>query len=100
MYAPGNPLTEFPPEIRSFLKQGLLITYSINIVLAIQAFFIAKNKNLPVLFWFMKTFLLGGIAFFEINEAKDPNDYGNENSKKDKVESISNRRSLRNSNRK
>ena len=72
VYAPGNPLTEFPPEIRTFLKEGLVVTYSINIVLAVQAFFNARSKNLPALFWTVKTFLLGGIAYYEITQAKDP----------------------------
>jgi len=72
VYAPGNPLTEFPPEIRSFLRQGLGVTYSINLVLAAQAFFIAKSKSLPAVFWAAKCFVLGGVAFYEINEAKDP----------------------------
>jgi len=72
VYAPGNPLTEFPPEIRSFLKQGLMVTYSINVVLAVQAFFNAKEKRLPSLFWAAKCFLLGGVAYYEITQAKDP----------------------------
>jgi hypothetical protein len=72
VYAPGNPLTEFPPEIREFLKQGLVVTYSINVVLAVQAFFNARSKNLPAIFWTIKTFLLGGIAYYEITQAKDP----------------------------
>jgi len=73
VYAPGNPLTEFPLEIRNFLKQGLAVTYSINAVLAVQAFFKAKAKNLPAVFWAAKCFLLGGVAFFEVSEAQDPN---------------------------
>jgi RsiW-degrading membrane proteinase PrsW (M82 family) len=74
VYAPGNPLTEFPPEIRAFLKQGLSVTYAINSVLAVQAFFNAKSKNLPALFWAVKTFLLGGVAYFEITQARDPSE--------------------------
>ena len=72
VYAPGNPLTEFPPEIRSFLRQGLGVTYSINVVLAVQAYFNAKSKNLPALFWAAKCFVLGGVAYYEITQAKDP----------------------------
>jgi hypothetical protein len=72
VYAPGNPLTEFPIEIRAFLQQGLFVVYSINGVLAIQAAFQAKSKRLPAIFWAIKTFLLGGISFYEINKAKDP----------------------------
>ena len=72
VYAPGNPLTEFPPEIRTFLKQGLLITYAVNAVLAVQAYGIARSKNLPGVFWAVKSFLVGGVAFYEITQAKDP----------------------------
>lgn len=72
VYAPGNPLTEFPLEIRNFLKSGLTVTYAINSVLAVLAFFNAKSKNLPSLFWFFKTFLLGGVAYYEITQSKDP----------------------------
>jgi len=73
VYAPGNPLTEFPAEIRNFLKQGLAVTYSINTVLAVQAFFVAKSKNLPAFFWAAKCFILGGVALFEVSNSKDPN---------------------------
>jgi len=72
VYAPGNPLTEFPVEIRSFLKQGLLVTYSVNGVLAALAYQNAKSKNLPALFWGVKCFLLGGVSYYEIMNAKDP----------------------------
>lgn len=72
IYAPGNPLTEFPLEIRQFLRTGLFVTYSINAVLAAQAFFIARSKNLPATFWATKVLLVGGISFYEINQAKDP----------------------------
>lgn len=72
VYAPGNPLTEFPPEIRQFLRQGLMVTYSINFVLALQAFFNARSKNLPGVFWAAKTFLLGGVAYYEITQSRDP----------------------------
>ena len=72
VYAPGNPLTEFPPEIRTFLKQGLMVTYSINLVLAIRAYGIARSKNLPGIFWAAKSFLVGGVAFYECTQAKDP----------------------------
>lgn len=72
VYAPGNPLTEFPIEIRDFIKGGLAVVYSINTVLAVQAYFRAKSKNLPGLFWAMKTLILGGVAFYEVTQAKDP----------------------------
>ena len=72
VYAPGNPLTAFPDEIRLFLRNSLLVVTSINAVLAIQAYFMAKSKNLPALFWAAKVFVLGGIALFEVSEARDP----------------------------
>lgn len=72
VYAPGNPLTAFPTEIRTFLQQGLFVVTSINLVLAVQAGFIANSKGLPVTFWVIKTLLLGGIPFYEITQAKDP----------------------------
>lgn len=84
VYAPGNPLTEFPPEIRSFLRQGLGVAYSINFVLAIQAFFIAKSKNLPGLFWGAKCFVLGGVAFYEVNQARDPSMLNSKDSPSDR----------------
>ena len=72
VYAPGNPLTEFPPEIRQFLRQGLLIIGGINGILAVLAFKIANEKNLPGVFWAVKCLLVGGVSFFEINQARDP----------------------------
>lgn len=72
VYFPGNPLTELPPELRNFIKEGLAIVYIINTVLAVLAFNEARSKNLPGLFWGIKTFILGGIAFFEIKKASDP----------------------------
>ena len=70
VYDPGNPLTAFPTEIRSFLKEGLSVVLIINFVLAIRAGFIANSKQLPSLFWAVKTFLLGGVAYYEITQAK------------------------------
>lgn len=72
VYSPGNPLTEFPPEIRTFLQQGLLVVYGINSILAGRAFFVAKEKHLPGFFWLVKTFLFGGVAFYEVTAAVDP----------------------------
>lgn len=72
VYAPGNPLTEFPTEIREFLRQGLIVTYSVNFVLAIQSFFQAKQKNLPAVFWAVKCLIFGGVAFYELSQAEDP----------------------------
>jgi len=72
VYDPGNPLTAFPTEIRVFLRQGLGVAVSINAVLAVQAFFIAKSKDLPPFFWAFKTLLLCGVAIFVINQARAP----------------------------
>ena len=72
VYNVNNPLTSLPDEIRDALKHGLKITYSINAVIAVQAYFTAKKKHLPSLFWLIKTFLFGGIALYEVQEAKDP----------------------------
>lgn len=66
---PGNPLTDLPPELRLFLKEGLALTYGINTVLAALGFFQAGSKGLPVVFWTVKCWLLGGIAFDEVNRA-------------------------------
>ena len=60
VYEPGNPITAFPSEIREFIRQSLYVVLSINIVLAGQAYFIAKSKSLPAVFWAAKTLLLGG----------------------------------------
>ena len=32
-------------------------------------------QNLPAVFWAVKSFLCGGVAFYEITQAKDPKDY-------------------------
>lgn len=77
VYAPGNPLTEFPKEIRAFLSTGLVVVYSINTVLAVLAYFEASKKNLPSIFWGLKTFVLGGVAYYEITQAKDPSEINN-----------------------
>ena len=72
LYAPGNPLTQFPSEIRTFLQQGMAAIYSINLVLAVQALFLAGDKNLPRVFWFVKVLLLGGIASYELEITNGP----------------------------
>jgi hypothetical protein len=72
VYVPGNPLTEFPTEIRAFLRQSLGVVYGVNLVLAGQAFFAARAKSLPAAFWAAKTLVLGGVAFYEVQQAKDP----------------------------
>lgn len=66
----NNPLTNFPDEIRDFLAHGLIVAYGINLVLAIRAYMIAKEKNLPTTFWAIKTLLFGGIALYEVTESK------------------------------
>jgi len=66
---PGNPLTEFPTEIRDFLKTSIAIVLAINAVLVAMAVPLAAEKNQPVPLWAVKTFLLGGISFDELNRA-------------------------------
>jgi hypothetical protein len=79
---------EFPLEIRSFLSQGLLVVYSINIILAIRARFLASSKNLPANIWMIKTFLIGGIALYElgsiknVSEKQQKSQYSNQKKKK------------------
>lgn len=46
--------------------------YAINSVLAVNAFFIAGSKNLPRIFWTLKTFMLGGVSYYEVTQAADP----------------------------
>ena len=45
-----------------------MITYAINTVLAGLGFFAAKEKNLPAIFWAVKCFLVGGVAYYEISK--------------------------------
>jgi hypothetical protein len=66
VYDPGTPLTSFPPEIRAFLWHTMKITYTINTVIAVQAYFQARRKHMSGIFWSVKTFLLGGIATYEL----------------------------------
>jgi hypothetical protein len=66
---PGNPLTEFPPEIRDFLKTGIAAALLINVALAALSVPVATEKGQPVWFWAPKTLLLGGLAFDEISRA-------------------------------
>lgn len=42
------------------------IIYTINTVIAVQAYFQARRKNMSGIFWSVKTFLLGGIAMYEL----------------------------------
>ncbi|KAL1519480.1 hypothetical protein AB1Y20_022999 [Prymnesium parvum] len=66
---PGFPLTEVPDEYRALIGQGLGITYLINTAAAFYSRGVAKEKEQPVTFWFVKIFLLGGLALGELKEA-------------------------------
>ena len=66
---PGNPLTELPVELRDFLKSGLAIICSINVVLAGISVPVSVRKGQPAVFWFIKTSILGGLAFSELRNA-------------------------------
>ena len=66
---PGNPLTELPVELRDFLKSGLAIICGINVVLAGISVPVSVRKGQPAVFWFIKTSILGGLAFSELRNA-------------------------------
>ena len=71
IYDAGNPLTDAPDNIRDFMKNGLVVTYVFNFILAVKAFFDAREKNLPLggIFWFFKTFSIGSISLYEVQRA-------------------------------
>lgn len=64
---PGLPFTELPEPFRLFFQQGLLVVYLINAVLAYLSIGAAKDRDQSSVFWAAKTFLLGGLAFQELN---------------------------------
>jgi len=66
VYNPGFPLTSLPDEIRDLLQKGIMITYVINFALALSVFQEAKIRGQSVAFWFVKVFLLGGLALNEL----------------------------------
>ncbi len=63
---PGFPLTNFPYELREFLKQGLIVIYFINAVLAWDSIKEAKKREQSVFFWALKCFVLGALAHNEL----------------------------------
>lgn len=63
---PGFPLTNFPFELREFLKQGLIVVYFINAVLAWDSIKEAKKRDQSVFFWALKCFVLGALAHNEL----------------------------------
>ncbi|CAM9135823.1 unnamed protein product [Chrysoparadoxa australica] len=73
LYTPGAgfPLTELPKEIRSFIQEGLLITYAINAVISFAARGKAEDLKQPVNFWGIKCFLLGGLAYNELTQLEE-----------------------------
>lgn len=64
---PGLPFTELPDPFREFFQQGLLVVYLINAVLAFFSIGAAQARDQNAIFWAGKTFLLGGLAFQELN---------------------------------
>ncbi|EKU20351.1 hypothetical protein NGA_2005520, partial [Nannochloropsis gaditana CCMP526] len=63
---PGFPLTNFPYELRDFLKQGLVAVYLINAVLAWDSIKEARKRDQSVFFWALKCFVLGALAHNEL----------------------------------
>ena len=75
VYEPNFPLTDSPIEYRSWLQQGLLVTYLINIGVAALAFLEAGKRDQPQLFWLVKSFFLGGVALNQLRTGtKIPDD--------------------------
>jgi len=64
---PGLPFTELPDAYRQFFQQGLLIVYIINAALAYLSIGAAKRRDQNSFFWALKVFLLGGLAWNELN---------------------------------
>lgn len=66
IYYPGFPLTEASDDVRTTFKVTLVIVFLINAVLASLAGKSAVKRNQPPLFWTLKTFLLGELAYGEL----------------------------------
>jgi hypothetical protein len=69
---PGFPLTELPYDIRTFIQRSLVVTYVINIGVAVGAWSKAKAVGQPPIFWSIKCFLLGGLAYSELSQIQPP----------------------------
>jgi len=48
--------------------QGLAVTYTINLVLAVLAAFKAGERGQPTLLWVAKTFSVGGLAYDQLTQ--------------------------------
>jgi hypothetical protein len=57
VYAPGNPLTEFPLEIRSFLKQGLGAVYVFCHTIVLPSFLGCGSVSLLYIYYCLPTCL-------------------------------------------
>ena len=66
---PGFPLTEVPDEYRLLLFEGMVLTFLVNAATAFYSRGLAESKGQPVVFWFVKCFLLGGLALGELAQA-------------------------------
>ncbi|KAJ1451049.1 hypothetical protein M885DRAFT_621144 [Pelagophyceae sp. CCMP2097] len=66
VHEPGLPLTDLPQAYRDFFIQGLEVTYAINVFAGAKAFFEAKDREQPQIFWAAKTLLLGGVSLNQL----------------------------------
>lgn len=66
IYYPGFPLTEASDDVRITFKTTLVVVFLINAVLASLAGKSAVKRNQPPLFWILKTFVLGELAYGEL----------------------------------
>lgn len=66
---PGFPLTELPEAYQSLVLQGIGLTFVINAGTAVYSRGLAEAKEEPVVFWFVKCLLFGGLALGELTNA-------------------------------
>lgn len=66
------PLTALDEHLRVAIRKALLVTFVVNAVLVVVAAREARARNQPVLFWTMKTMLLGGLALHELQTNTTP----------------------------
>jgi hypothetical protein len=71
---PGLPLTDLPQAYRDFFLQGLAVIYGINIGVAFLAYGEAQKREQPTVFWAAKSFLLGGIALYQLRTSTGTGD--------------------------
>lgn len=66
VYYPGFPLTESTDEVRQTFKNSLVVVFIVNSILSVLAYKSAGKRDQPQLFWAIKTFILGDLAFGEL----------------------------------